>query len=134
MTSVLRDLLLEGKRKRRSNERDICTLPSFIDDLKKYANDSQVIDRVEEIMNLFRNRKDSELGKPEYHDHELVRYTLKGHRSIRLGIRNIVMVYKPHRNGNQIDFHRIDSHEDVYSPEYEAKERERQKQRYRRED
>ena len=66
MTSVRRDLLLEGKRKRRSNERDICTLPSFIADLKKCTNDSQVSDRVEEIMKLFTNRKDSELRKPDY--------------------------------------------------------------------
>ena len=87
MTSILRGLLREGKRKRRSNERDICTLPSFIDDMKKYANDPQVTERVEEITNLFRNRKDSELEKPEYHDHELVRDALKGHRSIRLGMR-----------------------------------------------
>lgn len=131
MTVALRGPLQEARKKHTSNTRHVSTMPSFDDDVKKYTGDSQVINKIEEVKNLFINRKDSELGKPEYHDHELDR-RLKDHQSIRLGIRDIVIVYKSRNRGDHIVFHRIDSHDDVYDPEYEAKERERQKQRYRR--
>lgn len=135
VTTTLRELPLEAKWQSIPSKtpRVVLNTPSFIDDVKKYAGDSQVIDEIEKVRNLFIDRKDTVLEKQIYHNHDLDR-NMKGFKSIRLGVRDIVIVYKSHNRGNQIDFHRIDSHDDVYSSAYDDMERERKKRRYRQKD
>ena len=102
---------------------------SFSYDLKEEnSSNDEVMSEIEVVTNLFEERDYSTL-KRDYNDHALTRAELSGFRSLHLFPKSkfdTVIVYKSHKKGAHIVFHRIGSHDWVYNPGYEKMDKNRQ--------
>ncbi len=98
---------------------------SFTYDFKEeFSTNNEVMSEIDVVTNLFKDRDYSTL-KGEYNDHQLDR-DLKAYRSLHLfygTTRDVIIVYKKHRDGDHISFHRIGDHEKVYDPDYQKKDK-----------
>lgn len=104
-------------KKRKRKLRQVSSTPKFRSDLENYRNRSSVISKLEEIAEHLKNKKDLHL-EILHNDHELTKGKLSGYRSLSLypgeyGDRDIVVVYKIHRNDHVALYH-IGNHAYVY--------------------
>ncbi len=113
----------------RSRVIQVSSHPSYLADVKEeYVIDEDVVYEVKVVIQLFKDEDYSTL-KREYNDHALTRAELSGFRSLHLfprSTKNVVLVYKSHKKGTHIVFHRIGSHDWIYNPGYEKMDKNRQ--------
>ncbi len=99
---------------------------TFTADLSKYTGDEKVLPKIHTVTMYFKEKNYFAL-ECEFNNHELT-HTLRGFKSIHLFPRttkDVVIVYKSHREGFHIVFHRIGNHDWVYNPNYEKMDKRR---------
>ena len=115
--NVMEHIISEAQRKSpRKPPRQVSSDEKFAEDLENHDYSDAVIDEIKEIIQLFKDRKDTDL-RSKHNAHELDG-PLNGFSSLHLYPgeyidRDIVVLYKIHRDDHAV-LHKIGSHGYVY--------------------